>query len=110
MAPSNMRAVRKLNQIQPEDVSEKFIRSLTLSSDFEEEDDLRESGVGILEFSPEKAGMDVTPANFDFDTGKEEKKRNSGTLSSITGKNFTRGWNVILSMTAANNLAFYLIN
>lgn len=26
----------------------------------------RESGSGILEFSPAKAGLDVTPANLDF--------------------------------------------
>jgi hypothetical protein len=36
---------------------------MALSSD---EEIYRESGGGILEFSPEKAGLDVTPANFDF--------------------------------------------
>ena len=40
-------------------------------------------GHGILEFSTEKAGQDVTPINLDFG---EEKKRSS-TLNSITGKN-----------------------
>ncbi|XP_022903900.2 voltage-gated inwardly rectifying potassium channel KCNH6-like isoform X6 [Onthophagus taurus] len=39
-----------------------------------------ESGHGILEFSTDKAGQDVTPINLDF----EEKKR-STTLNSITG-------------------------
>ncbi|KAI4454352.1 voltage and ligand gated potassium channel [Holotrichia oblita] len=38
-----------------------------------------ESGHGILEFSTDKAGQDVTPINLDF----EEKKR-STTLNSIT--------------------------
>ncbi len=48
----------------------------------------RESGVGILEFSPEKAGMDVTPANYDF-AGvapvPPKEKRHSGTFSTIAG-------------------------
>ena len=48
----------------------------------EEEDDRLESGTGILEFSPDKAGRDVTPANYDF---REREKRHSGTLSSIAG-------------------------
>lgn len=39
------------------------------------------TGHGILEFSTDKAGQDVTPINLDF----EEKKR-STTLNSITGK------------------------
>ncbi|EFA05339.2 Potassium voltage-gated channel protein eag-like Protein [Tribolium castaneum] len=43
--------------------------------------DESESGHGILEFSTEKAGQDVTPINLDFG---EEKKRSS-TLNSITG-------------------------
>ncbi len=49
------------------------------------EEDVRESGTGILEFSPEKAGMDVTPANYNFPEPKEKEKRNSGTFSSIAG-------------------------
>ncbi|XP_065170166.1 potassium voltage-gated channel subfamily H member 6-like isoform X3 [Atheta coriaria] len=40
-----------------------------------------ESGHGILEFSTEKAGQDVTPINLDFG----EEKRRSTTLNSITG-------------------------
>ncbi|XP_044260512.1 potassium voltage-gated channel unc-103-like isoform X4 [Tribolium madens] len=43
--------------------------------------DESESGHGILEFTTEKAGQDVTPINLDFG---EEKKRSS-TLNSITG-------------------------
>lgn len=39
------------------------------------------SGHGILEFSTEKAGQDVTPLNLDFG----EEKRRSSTLNSITG-------------------------
>ncbi|CAH1789257.1 unnamed protein product [Owenia fusiformis] len=54
----------------------------SISSD----EDMRESGVGILEFSPEKAGMDVTPANFVFQKKRyEDRKRHSGTLTSIAG-------------------------
>ncbi|XP_064648680.1 potassium voltage-gated channel subfamily H member 6-like isoform X3 [Lineus longissimus] len=54
---------------------------MSLSSD----DDYRESGVGILEFSPEKAGLDVTPANFHFSNKNFEKKRHSGTFTQLTG-------------------------
>ena len=54
------------------------------SEDEDEELNYRESGAGILEFSPEKAGMDVTPANFNFEREKAEK-RHSGALSSIAG-------------------------
>nr|QTA73550.1 potassium voltage-gated channel protein Erg [Scolopendra subspinipes] len=39
------------------------------------------SGTGILEFSPDKAGQDVTPANYDF---RDSDKTNSMRLSSIT--------------------------
>ncbi|XP_020286907.1 potassium voltage-gated channel subfamily H member 2 isoform X2 [Pseudomyrmex gracilis] len=39
------------------------------------------SGHGILEFSTEKAGQDVTPLNLEFD----EPKQRSSTLNSITG-------------------------
>ena len=54
-------------------------KSETLSS----EDETHTSGAGILEFSPEKAGQDITPANYEFAAGKE--KRSSGTLSTIAG-------------------------
>jgi len=48
----------------------------------EEDDDLfRESGTGILEFSPNKAGLDVTPANYHF----SEKRTPSGMFSSVAG-------------------------
>ena len=46
------------------------------------------SGQGILEFSPEKAGLDVTPANFDF---PEREKRHSSTFTSIAGEYLTTG-------------------
>lgn len=39
-------------------------------------------GHGILEFSTDKAGQDVTPLNLEFG----EEKRRSSTLNSITGK------------------------
>ena len=55
----------------------------TLSSD---DDEVRESGVGILEFSPDKAGQDVTPANFNFGENRDVTKRSSGTFSSIAGR------------------------
>lgn len=41
------------------------------------------SGHGILEFSTDKAGQDVTPLNLEFD----EPKQRSSTLNSITGEN-----------------------
>jgi hypothetical protein len=44
------------------------------------------SGHGILEFSTDKAGQDVTPLNLEF--GEEDKaqhKSSSGALNSITG-------------------------
>ncbi|XP_054713690.1 potassium voltage-gated channel subfamily H member 6-like [Uloborus diversus] len=46
----------------------------------EEEHRRRYSGMGILEFSPTKAGQDVTPANLNF--GQNQR---SGTLHSIAG-------------------------
>lgn len=46
--------------------------------------DESESGHGILEFSTDKAGQDVTPINLDFG----EEKRRSSTLNSITGSSF----------------------
>ncbi|KAL5007461.1 hypothetical protein ScPMuIL_016267 [Solemya velum] len=55
-----------------------------LSISFDSSDDeMRESGAGILEFSPAKAGQDVTPANYDFD--KNGKKKSSSGLASIAG-------------------------
>ena len=49
-------------------------------------DFMRESGTGILEFSPEKAGLDVTPANFEFPhQNGDPAKRHSGTFSTIAG-------------------------
>ncbi|KAL1500726.1 hypothetical protein ABEB36_006173 [Hypothenemus hampei] len=44
--------------------------------------DESESGHGILEFSTDKAGQDVTPLNLDFG----EEKRRSSTLNSITAQ------------------------
>ena len=55
-----------------------------MSSD--DEDNYRESGTGILEFSPQKAGMDVTPANYNCQKGDKDK-RHSGVFSSVAGKN-----------------------
>ncbi|GBN15181.1 Potassium voltage-gated channel subfamily H member 6 [Araneus ventricosus] len=47
---------------------------------FSDEEDRRYSGLGILEFSPTKAGQDVTPANLSFG-----QRQRSGTLHSIAG-------------------------
>ncbi|XP_043498075.1 potassium voltage-gated channel subfamily H member 2 isoform X12 [Polistes fuscatus] len=47
----------------------------------EQEDYDKSSGHGILEFSTDKAGQDVTPLNLEFD----EPKQRSSTLNSITG-------------------------
>ena len=55
-----------------------------------EEETYRESGGGILEFSPEKAGQDITPANFNFPAAKEREKRQSGTFTSIAGEHGAR--------------------
>ncbi|CAG2161550.1 unnamed protein product [Oppiella nova] len=43
----------------------------------------RYSGTGILEFSPQKAGLDVTPANYEFST--KPVRARSETLNSLTG-------------------------
>ncbi|KAH9518364.1 Potassium voltage-gated channel sub H member 6 [Bulinus truncatus] len=55
-----------------------------ISLDYNSDDDIRESGGGILEFSPAKAGLDMTPANFDFEI-KDDKKRTATGLSSLAG-------------------------
>jgi hypothetical protein len=69
------------------------------SSDEEGLDDrYRCSGAGILEFSPEKAGMDVTPANFKFERDKAEK-RHSGALSSIAGEGLNQRFQTLLTFT-----------
>lgn len=47
----------------------------------DQEDYDKGSGHGILEFSTDKAGQDVTPLNLEFD----EPKQRSSTLNSITG-------------------------
>ncbi|OAD54974.1 Potassium voltage-gated channel subfamily H member 7 [Eufriesea mexicana] len=54
-------------------------RQDSLQGDQEEYD--KGSGHGILEFSTDKAGQDVTPLNLEFD----EPKQRSSTLNSITG-------------------------
>ncbi|XP_064613900.1 potassium voltage-gated channel subfamily H member 6-like [Liolophura sinensis] len=57
-------------------------RTLSMSFDSSEEE-IRESGTGILEFSPAKAGMDVTPANFEFGGRDDRRGQSVGTLTSI---------------------------
>lgn len=67
------------------------------------------SGHGILEFSTDKAGQDVTPLNLEFD----EPKQRSSTLNSITGEQSLflttssfRGNNVPISLMFAPNILF----
>ena len=48
------------------------------------EEDIRESGAGILEFSTAKAGQDITPANYDFEM-RDDKKKSSAGLSNLAG-------------------------
>jgi hypothetical protein len=44
------------------------------------------SGHGILEFSTDKAGQDVTPLNLEFgEEDKQQRKSSGGALNSITG-------------------------
>lgn len=54
------------------------------SMEYPSDEDIRESGAGILEFTPAKAGMDMTPANFDFES-KDDKKRTTAGLSCLAG-------------------------
>ena len=58
-----------------------------MSMSFEDtsDEEIRESGVGILEFSPAKAGQDITPANYNFQP--KERKRSSGGFTSLAGRN-----------------------
>ncbi|XP_023244237.1 potassium voltage-gated channel subfamily H member 5-like isoform X2 [Centruroides sculpturatus] len=51
----------------------------------DEDDERRCSGTGILEFSPDKAGRDVTPANLEFGSRVEDKLQTTGPLQSLTG-------------------------
>ncbi|CAD5117448.1 DgyrCDS6216 [Dimorphilus gyrociliatus] len=62
----------------------------TEEDDDDEAQDAKRSGVGILEFSPEKAGLDVTPANLDFPSPSASGaagggNSGSGPISSIAG-------------------------
>lgn len=44
-------------------------------------------GIGILEFSPEKAGLDVTPANYNFPKAKcKQQQQQQQEGNSLTGK------------------------
>ncbi|KAK3587810.1 hypothetical protein CHS0354_019676 [Potamilus streckersoni] len=56
---------------------------VSMSFEDSSDEETRESGAGILEFSPAKAGQDITPANLDF--GPRERKRSSVGFSSIAG-------------------------
>lgn len=67
------------------------------------------SGHGILEFSTDKAGQDVTPLNLEFD----EPKQRSSTLNSITGEqslfltvSSLRGNDILISLVFTPNILF----
>ncbi|XP_021940742.1 potassium voltage-gated channel subfamily H member 2 isoform X3 [Zootermopsis nevadensis] len=47
--------------------------------------DYEKSGHGILEFSTDKAGQDVTPLNLEFGDDKQQHKSSGGALNSIAG-------------------------
>ncbi|KAK1124188.1 hypothetical protein K0M31_006563 [Melipona bicolor] len=71
----------------------------------DQEDYDKGSGHGILEFSTDKAGQDVTPLNLEFD----EPKQRSSTLNSITvinTRNSTSHLEKILSMRYVENRKF----
>lgn len=58
--------------------------TVSMSFDDSSDEEIRESGAGILEFSPAKAGLDVTPAKFSEFKRKEERRQPSG-FSSFAG-------------------------
>lgn len=57
---------------------------MSMSFEDSSDEEIRESGAGILEFSPAKAGLDVTPAKFSEFKRKEERRQPSG-FSSFAG-------------------------
>ena len=77
--PRRVRRVRNMSDPAP-----------TISMSFEDstDEEIRESGVGILEFSPAKAGQDVTPVNYHFShvppVAKERKQSSTG-LATLAG-------------------------
>jgi hypothetical protein len=70
------------------------------------------SGHGILEFSTEKAGQDVTPLNLEF--GEEDKaqhRSSGGALNSITGifcATQLITWHVLAPLTEAKLCCIYV--
>lgn len=63
-----------------------------------DDENYRESGIGILEFSPEKAGRDVIPANYNFPGNRDRDKSHSGVLSTVTGRlGRTRSLNIFVA-------------
>ena len=50
------------------------------------EEDIRESGAGILEFSTAKAGLDITPANYDFQMRDDRGKKSNAGFSNLAGQ------------------------
>ncbi|XP_055885138.1 potassium voltage-gated channel subfamily H member 6-like isoform X4 [Biomphalaria glabrata] len=69
------------------------------SLDYNSDDEIRESGGGILEFSPAKAGLDMTPANFDFEI-KDDKKRTTTGLSSLAAGALSSVSNTLMNVVA----------
>jgi len=56
---------------------------MTAETYFQNVHNRRSSGTGILEFSPAKAGQDITPANYSFP--KKPGKKKSSIPSSLAG-------------------------
>ena len=74
--PSRVRRLRRRTSLED---------GPTMSMSFEDstDEEIRESGIGILEFSPAKAGQDVTQANYNFPP--KERKRSSSGFTSLPG-------------------------
>ncbi|CAG5134828.1 unnamed protein product, partial [Candidula unifasciata] len=70
------------------------------SMEYPSDEDIRESGGGILEFTPAKAGLDMTPANFDFET-KDEKKRATAGLTSLAAGALSSVSNTLMNVVAS---------
>jgi len=67
------------------------------------------SGTGILEFSPERAGLDVTPADLDFaDFNAESRPKSSQPpiLSALAGQKLTTA--TLIVTTCAEEVMFSL--
>lgn len=60
----------------------------------------RQSGTGILEFSPAKAGQDITPADYTFEPRKNRKK----SVSNLAGRSDGRSQRSLLTCVSTGAL------